>query len=223
MSGLKRYTQLPYLLHMLSTREITALNPRFWADRNDAFFLQAYQEERKLESIVILCLSRSAATYHHWHVFAHGPAGIRIEFDERHFTEWARQIEHARLERVEYVKLDPDLIAQIKPEQLPFVKRHAFRHEGEVRLIVENHIGKAPRHSFKFDYEMIKEVVVSPWLAPAAVPSVVQAIRSAAPASRFKIRSTTMLESEIFLRAAGNNPSGLAARALATKKPSIAR
>ncbi len=198
MSGLKRYTQLPYLLHMLSTREITALDPRFWVDRNDAIFLQAYQEQKELESILILCLSRSAATYHHWHVFAQGPAGVRIEFDEKVFNAWAARIKNVRLERVKYLKLDPELISQVKADELPFVKRHAFRHEGEVRLIVENPIGSPPRHSFKFEYEMIKEIIVSPWLAPPAVGSVIQAIRLAAPGSRFRIRATTMLESELF-------------------------
>ena len=37
MSGLKRYTELPYLLHMLSTQRIALLNPSNWADRNDSY------------------------------------------------------------------------------------------------------------------------------------------------------------------------------------------
>jgi hypothetical protein len=204
VSGLKRYTELPYLLHMLSKTQITLLNPTSWVDRNDSFFLRRYLERRNLKSVLVLCLSKSAATYHHWHVFAPNASGVRIEFHDELFREWAKNIPGARLEPVEYVKLDKDRLAQVTLEQLPFAKRHAFRHEREVRLIVESADEKLPFLAVPFDYSMIKEIIVSPWLPQPVYPSVKAAIRAAGPGSTFKIRATTMLESKTFMSAAEN-------------------
>ena len=204
MSGLKRYTELPYLLNMLSTRKITLLNPTSWVDRNDAFYLRRYLERRNLQSVLVLCLSKSAATYHHWHVFAPNASGVRIEFHENLLREWASRIPGARLEPVQYVKLNKDLLSQIGLDQLPFAKRHAFRHEGEVRLIVENAKEKLPLLAVPFEYEMIKEIIVSPWLPQPVFPSVKTAIQGAARNAKFNIRATTMLESKVFMSAAEN-------------------
>ena len=205
MSGIKRYTELPYLLHMLRQRKITLLNPKAWADRNDSYFLERYIERRGLQSVLVMCLSTAAATYHHWHVFAPGASGIRIEFDKDLFKAWAKGIPNARLKRVAYLRIDTGELAQLGVDRLPFAKRHAFRDEGEVRLIVECAEEKLAFLDIPFDYDMIKEVQLSPWLAPAAVKSVKEAIRAAAPASQFKITRTSMLENKTFMAAADGN------------------
>jgi hypothetical protein len=202
MSGMKRYTELPYLLHMLRQGKITLLNPRSWADRNDAYFLERYMKRRKLQSVLVICLTRAAATYHHWHVFAPGASGIRIEFHRDRFEQWAKGIPHARLERVDYLKLDADKLARLDLDRLPFAKRHAFRDEGEVRLIVDCAEEKLAFLDIPFDYGMIKEIQLSPWLAMAAVASVKEAIRAAAPGAQFKITRTSMLENKTFMAAA---------------------
>lgn len=204
MGDLRRYTELPYLLHMLSQKQITLLNPTSWVDRNDAYFLKRYLERRKLQSILVMCLSKSAATYHHWHVFAPNASGVRIEFHEQLFSEWAANIPGGRLEPVKYVRLEEELLAKITLDQLPFVKRHAFRHEGEVRLIVENFDEKLAFLAVAFDFAMIKEVILSPWLARPAIASIKKAIRAAAPGSTFLIKSTTMLDSRLFKEVADN-------------------
>lgn len=199
MSGLKRYTELPYLLHMLSTRSITLLNPVSWEDRNDAYFLKRYVERCNLKSVQVMCLTKSAATYHHWHVFAHNASGVRIEFNESLFAQWVEQIAGARLERVKYFKMDMDLLEKIPLRDLPFAKRHAFRHENEIRLLVEDANEILPFRAIPFNYGMIKEVILSPWLAQAAVPSVQQAIWAAADGAAIKVRRTAMLESKKFM------------------------
>ena len=41
---LRRYTELPFLIDFLETKEITLLNPSAWDDRNDSYYLQQYAE-----------------------------------------------------------------------------------------------------------------------------------------------------------------------------------
>jgi hypothetical protein len=204
MSGLKRYTQLPHLLHMLTTRSITLLSPNTWDDRNDAHFIARYRESKGLKSVHVLCLTKSPATYHHWHVFAGNASGVRIEFDEAAFREWVSKIKGARLDRVEYIKLDKAVLANLTTDQLPFAKRFAFRDEGEVRLIVDEPKNDAPFKSVPFDHSMIKGVIVSPWLPRPLFSSVEAVIRSVSPGASFKIRPTTMLANSTFM-AAGEN------------------
>jgi hypothetical protein len=220
VSSLKRYTQLPYLLHMLWQKKITLLSPNAWVDRNDAYFLLKHLENRKLRSILVMCLTSSEATYHHWHVFAPGPSGVRVDFHEKIFREWASHIDGARLEPVHYLK-NKELTAKFRPDRLPFLKRNAFRDEGEERLIVEIAKEKRAFLDIPFDYAMIKRVKLSPWLALPAVPSVKEAIRAAAHGVKFPIKPTTILENKEFMEAADTNPVA-SGRVLASKSASAA-
>ena len=69
---LNRYTTLPILLDMLWRKQITLLSPQSWEDRNDAYYLDRYQAERKLAAVLTLCFSAKSETFHHWRVFSHG-------------------------------------------------------------------------------------------------------------------------------------------------------
>ena len=48
MGKLRRYTQLPQLQDMLSTRTLTVLSPASWQDRNDTHFLAKYAARKNL-------------------------------------------------------------------------------------------------------------------------------------------------------------------------------
>ncbi|MCC6279946.1 MAG: hypothetical protein IT262_05065 [Saprospiraceae bacterium] len=191
MAGLKRYTQLPQLLHILQTRTITFLSPMIWDDKNDSYFIEKYKKDKGIKSVLALCMTNSAATYHHWHVFAGNISGVRIEFHEPAFREWANSI-GADFQKVNYLKLDKADQNKIPLENLPFTKRFAFRDEGEVRLIVNEDIDLTAK-SFPFDYSLIKEIVLSPWLPEELYTSVESAIRMVSQGATFNIRRTTML------------------------------
>src|SRR6185437_17104819 len=77
---LRRYTQLPALLYMLSEKKLTLLDPNSWDDKNDSYFLEQYKLKRKLKTVLALCFSMAQETYHHWSVFADGSAGVCIQF-----------------------------------------------------------------------------------------------------------------------------------------------
>ncbi len=133
MSGMKRYTELPFLFHMLRTRQLTLLSTGSWDDRNDARFIEMYKERKSLKAVLALCLTRASATYHHWKVFAGTSSGVRIEFHESAFLSWADSIKGLTYGPVQYLKLDAS--RRLADEELPFVKRHAFRDEDEFRLM----------------------------------------------------------------------------------------
>ncbi len=53
MSGkyLRRYTDIPALIYLLSERKITLLDPQSWDDSNDSYYLSLYREKKNLKSV----------------------------------------------------------------------------------------------------------------------------------------------------------------------------
>lgn len=77
---LRRYTDLPSLLHILGTKKLTLLDPKTWDDKNDQYFMSLYKDVSGLRSLLALCFSESPEKYHHWRVFSHGPSGVSKSF-----------------------------------------------------------------------------------------------------------------------------------------------
>ena len=49
---LRRYTDLPALLRLLTDKQLTLLDPKDGDDRNDAFFMSLYKERKKLKMVL---------------------------------------------------------------------------------------------------------------------------------------------------------------------------
>ncbi|HAN5191981.1 TPA: DUF2971 domain-containing protein, partial [Escherichia coli] len=79
--NLRRYTNLPSLLYMLTMKKITLLDPKSWDDKNDSLFLDNYTKYKNLKKTLALCMTRKSETYHHWSVFTTRENGVCIVFD----------------------------------------------------------------------------------------------------------------------------------------------
>src|SRR5712691_8091529 len=79
-SRLRRYTDIPALIYLLSVRQITLLDPQSWDDKNDSHYLRLYREKKNLKTVLAVCFAQASETYHHWRVFAPGSSGICICF-----------------------------------------------------------------------------------------------------------------------------------------------
>ncbi|SHF08518.1 hypothetical protein SAMN04487965_1330 [Microbulbifer donghaiensis] len=93
---LRRYTELPFLIDYLETKEIALLNPKSWDDRNDSYYLQQYGVTTKQSSLYSLCLTETNETYHHWRIFSHGASGVCIEFHIGMFIDRVSNIDGLR-------------------------------------------------------------------------------------------------------------------------------
>ena len=109
-TSLRRYTELPYLIDYLQTKELALLNPASWDDRNDSYYIEQFAQTNGLSSTYALCLAEASETYHHWKVFSHGGSGACIEFDRALLTFAASKIPNLRAEEVKYKTIDLSLI-----------------------------------------------------------------------------------------------------------------
>ena len=189
---LKRYTQLPFLIHMLETKTLALLSPSSWDDKNDARYLEVYRRRSKLESVLALCLTEASTTYHHWKIFADSTSGVCVEFYRERFMQWAEGT-GIQYGEVKYLSLKRARHNRPTPETLPFRKRHAFRDEREVRLIYASQNACGPVKSFPLDLRTIDKIEVNPWLPEDAFSSLHDSIRRIPGCRSLKVEQSHML------------------------------
>lgn len=195
---LKRYTELPYLLYALRCRKLTLTNPNNWEDRNDAHYMMAYKKRKKLKSVLALCFTLAPETFHHWKVFSNGSAGVCIDFDRIKFQEWANGIPNLKYEDVNYFKQADMKGVEISVNELPFVKRFAFRDEREKRLVYESREVKSTFKNLSFDLSLIKRVVLSPWVPKQVAAEIEKTIQEIDGCENIRVFKTTLIENPMW-------------------------
>jgi len=191
---LNRYTSLPVALDVLTQRRVTLLSPQTWEDRNDAFYLERYREKKNLRMLVAICFSTRGETFHHWKVFSSGSSGVCIEFDKnRLLTKFpnSRGFRHGEIE-YRLVKTVNDKKPQV--ERWPFLKRKAFKDEGEFRIIYENRVAHDLIKHVNIDLSTIRRVTLSPWLADAVAGSVLALIKSIKGCGRLSVKRSSLID-----------------------------
>jgi hypothetical protein len=161
---LRRYTDLAALVYLLTERKITLLDPRYWDDSNDSYYLRIYRDKKQFKSVLALCFTQASERYHHWRVFTNGSSGVRIRFRRSELLNAIRRTQNVRAQRVEYLTL-PELRRRAPNTQdLPFLKRYPFTDEREFRIICESRTQKMHALDIPIPLSCIDEIILSPWL-----------------------------------------------------------
>lgn len=195
-----RYTDLPSLIHILKNRQLTLLDPMTWDDKNDSSFVTLYREKCELQSVLALCFTRASETYHHWRIFAPTSSGVRITFNEQSLRDSVTGIEGLQLKEVDYVKLSDIRSTELDRRNLPFIKRHPYRPESEVRLLWESKIEKKHSYILPIDLKAITKVTLSPWLHPSLVESVKSTLKSIDGCDKIQVHRTTLISNDEWLK-----------------------
>lgn len=174
---LKRYTNIPSLLHILNTKTITLLDPNNWDDTNDAYSLKIFKEKMKLKTLLAICFTESAETYHHWHVFAGGPSGVCINFNRDKLLECfdGRKFEYGP---VDYKTLDELRKARPLTDKLPFIKRAGYVDECEYRIIYKDRTTTEKALDVDIPIDCIERITLSPWMHSSLKESLTKTITS---------------------------------------------
>jgi hypothetical protein len=193
---LRRYSNLPSLIHLLTIRSLTFLDPESWDDKNDSLFMRLYKEKKELDTLLAVCFSQETETYHHWSVFASGSSGVCISFNKEELMGELNQYEGIKGKQVSYISLN-DLGQTAKTIiNLPFMKRAPFKPESEFRVIFEE-TGK-PRSYVDIEIPLacIDRVYLSPWMPRSIADSVKSALKSIKGAEDIEVVRSTLIEND---------------------------
>lgn len=193
---LRRYTDLPALLHMLTSRQITLLDPKTWDDKNDSFFMSLYKERKKLKTLLALCFSQTTETYHHWRVFSSGPAGVCIVFKRDALINHLEGVPGTLTKDVRYATLADARKSGLTTDELPFVKRQGFRPEREFRAVYTDAKNEHPSLNVPIDLSCIERISLSPWMHSSLRNSTALAINSIQGCETLKVSRSTLISNE---------------------------
>jgi hypothetical protein len=202
LSQLKRYTELPYVIQILETRRLTLVNPSSWDDKNDSHYVQTYRDRKGHGSVLALCLTSALQTYHHWRVFTHGASGACIYFNDKKFLSWIKADAFITGREVRYKTLSQ--VQEMPPalEDLPFVKRKAYEHEAEFRLLHTTRGKSVAVKSFELPLEVIDKVILNPWLPPATAKAVERLIHRIEGCKKIDVLRATIVKNDAWQKAA---------------------
>ena len=193
---LRRYTDIPALIHLLTARKITLLDPASWDDKNDSHFLALYREKKALETVLALCFTQTSETYHHWRVFAGGSSGTCITFDKDMLLSAMTKRAGVTARKVRYLKMGEIRSRRLKVDDLPFLKRFPYGDEQEFRIIYESSRVRAAALDIAIPLACIKRITLSPWIPEALTAPVKDTIRRIKGCAPLKITRSTLIGNE---------------------------
>ena len=177
---------------MLQRRSITLLRPSTWDDKNDQLMMRTYQRRKKLATLLALCLTSKGETYHHWKVFTDRSNGVCISFYRKEFVA-AMRAAGAKVQMMEYLTLDDLEHEKIDIEELPFLKRLAFKDEREVRVIYQNSQPEEELKQVEIDFDIIKRITLSPWMPTSVAKSVMATIKLLTHGADIELRHSQLV------------------------------
>lgn len=191
---LNRYTTLPIALDVLYRRQITLLTPEAWEDRNDAYFLERYREEMRFRSVLAICFSMRAETFHQWRVFSNGSEGVCIEFDRARLLASIQDQEGFRIGEVSYPLIRELREKRPELEKWPFLKRRPFKDEAEFRIVFESKTEHLRSRSVDIDLRAVRRVTLSPWLPEPVATSVTAIIRGIQGCAKLPVNRSSLVD-----------------------------
>jgi len=192
---LRRYTSLPVLLDMLMNEKITLLDPASWEDRNDSFYIEKYREKKGLKTVLALCFTERAETFHHWKVFAGDSSGVCIRFNRNEFLDCFRKKQGIHSGSVSYILMRDLQNTPPSLEELPFIKRKQYEDEAEFRIIYQNKNKIHRSKNFPLDISCIDRITLSPWMPSPVAKTVKKVISGVHGCGKIKLIRTGVVES----------------------------
>ena len=160
-----------------------------------------YKEKLTLASVLALCFTSAQQTYHHWRVFASGPAGVCIGFRGSDLWSAVANVPGAKIDSVEYLKLE-ELKNKHKfaKERLPFLKREQFSPEKETRILWESKRQKRAALPLPIDPSAITRITLSPWMHKSLTNDVRKLIKSIQGCGSIRVYRSTLIGNATWMR-----------------------
>lgn len=229
-SYVRRYTTLESLKCLLCKKAITLLDFKLWEDGNDVHYLHLYKQEKKLKSLLVLCLTRASERFHLWEVFGPkkevhsrktlepircgpyksksdlGNVGVRIRFDRNALIREMRKHHGIKCRVVQYWTLGKveRLAQELGKDPLanfPFLKRYGFRDEKEFRIIYESRSEDIRTKDIPIPLSCINRIIFSPRFDRSEFERIKEELHSIPDCHDLRITHSRLTDSNVWKRA----------------------
>jgi hypothetical protein len=229
-SYVRRYTTLESLKCILCKKAITLLDYQTWDDDNDISYLRLYKQEKKLKSLLVLCLTRASERFHLWEVF--GPKkekdshesqkptrcgsynkksdlakiGVRIRFDRNALIREMKKQHGIKCRVIKYWTLGRIERLAREPGKdplanFPFLKRYGFRDEKEFRIIYESKSENVQMKDVPIELSCINKIIFSPRLDRSEFERIREELHAIPDCQDLKITHSRLTDSEVWQQA----------------------
>jgi len=194
---LRKYSRYKYINNYLRTGELNFSDVSRWDDMNDRFMLDLYQRKTGSKPWPI-CFTRSHETYHHWRIYAYEDDGLCIEFDEKTVKKYTteqgylfRAVSYHTIERAQKEE-------RIADNDIPFIKRHAFKPEGEMRVIASSPPNDNSHPHLELPLDAVSRIIFGPNIQTNDCKALTKKIRSFNNTSHIELVPTKLLNHNRF-------------------------
>jgi hypothetical protein len=184
---------------LLRRRKIVLLDPSTWEDRNDAQIILEYKRRKGIPNLFAICFGIDDETIHHWKAYADGVSGCCIEFDENKLLKCFDGIPEIRKGAVVYKRLSEIRNNTIAADDIPFIKRYAYRCESEYRILWQ---GKTNQPAIEIDLDLnsINKITLSQRMPKPIHNSIKELLRSEIQNPSSRINSSTLYENAAWIK-----------------------
>lgn len=120
-------------------------------------------------------------------------SGVCIRFERASLLRAVKHCTGIRSRNVKYLKLEEIRDLRLKTSDLPFLKRFAFEHEAEFRLIYESVDHAHTQLDVEFSLSCIHRVTLSPWMHPSLASHVRNTIRAIKGCGALEVVRSTLI------------------------------
>jgi hypothetical protein len=191
---LNRFTSLPALLDALVHKRLTLLNPKWWEDGNDSYYIERYKQKGGFKTVLALCFTTKRETFHHWKVFSNGPSGVCVEFDRQRLIKGMSKEKGFRLGTVVYKYIYELEVEKPRREDWPFLKRKPFEDEGEFRIVYQSKTRAKKTKGIPFDIGCVLKISLSPWLPKSVAQTVIRVIKSVRGCENIRVIRSSLID-----------------------------
>ena len=195
---------LPALIHLLQYKSLTLLDPITWDDSNDTFYISEYRRRMELKSVLALCLSSAEESYHYWKVFAGHPSGVCVRLRQGVLLKALRSCPGVSIGKMDYRQMTAARKKNLSLEEFPFVKRHAYVDEKEVRVLWQSTTEARTALEIPVPFGCIGRITLSPWLPKSLVNATKDLLKSIDGCSHLDVVRSTIIAGEEWKNIARN-------------------
>jgi len=157
---LNRFTSIDTLYEIVQNSKLKLSNPKFWEDKNDVEYIEAYKKKKLLKQVLALCFTDESETIYHWKAFSETINSCCIEFNAEKLLQLIDGKKGFRFGKVKYLKISELKKELVNIDDIPFCKRYPYRNECEYRIIFDSTYPISTKN-INIDLSLINDVTIN--------------------------------------------------------------